>query len=225
MTYYNAFRTPQTEFFNRRIARTYVSGPNIGGAPVNGFTCTWTNGQDGRVTLPAGCGPAPRVFFLNDDVAKMTFYDQRVLAQKPNVGRVVAVDSGKGGAPRLRAVVSPPCTAPIKTQNPTTGGINPSAPACNPAASGQTFLDAPGRLVLRFAGGQFDQRLQLQTSWSPDESVVDVPAGRPTEVTLRPPAGPAQWRMLFDWQGIPPAVPSLVSATLEQDGTTTELLY
>ena len=225
VTYYNPFRTPQTEFFNRRIARTYVSGPNIGGAPVNGFTCTWSNGQNGEVNLSDDCGPAPNIFFLNDDIAKMTFYDQRVIAQRPNVGRVVAVGSDKNAPPRLKAVVSPPCTAPIKTQNPKTGGINPSAPSCNPGASGQTFLDAPGRLVLSFEGGQSDQRLQLQTSWSPSESLVIIPAGQRTNVTMRPPAGPAQWRTLFDWQGVPPAVPRLVSAQLTQGRTTTELLY
>ena len=44
MTYYNPYRTTQTEFFNRQIERTYLSGPNIGGAPVGEFLQVHING-------------------------------------------------------------------------------------------------------------------------------------------------------------------------------------
>lgn len=228
VAFYNPYRTPQTEVFNRRIARTYVAGTGqVGGAAINGFTCGWGAGKAGTLTFGAACGPTPHVFFLNDDLAKLTFYDQRVIAQRRDVGRVVAVDVKPPAKPRLKATVLPPCTAPVATQDPPTGRVNKPAAVCASFASGTLYLDRPATIVLRFRGGQNDQRAAVRTSWDPQQQqrVEDIPARQTSDITLRSPAGNQLWRLDFDWEGAPPAVPALVSVLLKQGGTTTELLY
>ncbi|HMS62113.1 MAG TPA: hypothetical protein PKD63_07520 [Solirubrobacteraceae bacterium] len=222
VTYYNPFRTPQTEFFNRRINRTYVApGQTPGGTAVNGFTCNWSVASDGALTFGPACGPTPTAFFLNDDIAKLTFYNQTVIAQKPNIGRVVEVEA----PPRLKAVVNPPCLAPIRTQDLTTGDINPESVTCAQGAQGTLYLDDPARLVLRFQGGRADQVVQVRGTWEQTPRLITLTAGQTTNITLRPPAGAQQWQVAFDWNGSPPAFPKLESAKLTQGKTTTELLY
>lgn len=225
VAFYNPYRTPQTEIFNRRIQRTYTTGAQTGGSPVNGFTCRWSVGQTGAVTFGPGCGPDPTAFFLNDDFAKMTFYNQTVVAQKPNIGRVVTVDVTPPERVRLKSVLNPPCLAPIATQDLKTGKIFPPRPVCGSNAQGTLYLDEPAKLVLTYAGGQADQRVQVQNSWGGPQQAVVIPAGKQATVTVDVPRGANQWQAAGDWQGAPPAVPALTSAILEQDGTRTDLLY
>ncbi len=225
VVYYNPFRTPQTELFNRRIVRTYVPETPVAGAPVNGFTCTWSAATNGALTFDPKCGPSPTSFYLNDDLAKLTYYDQRVIAQKQDIGRIVTVDVKPPAKVRLKAVVNPPCLAPIATQNLKTGGINPPAAICGGSTQGTLYLDKPATLILRFRGGQNEQHIQPQATWSSSLPVTTLPPRTITDVTLRAPAGSQQWQIAFDWQGAPPAVPALVSVLLKQGGTTTELLY
>lgn len=224
VVFYNPYRTPQTELFNRRITRTYVPTTPVGGTAVNGFTCTWTAAPSGALTFDPKCGPSPTNFYLNDDLAKLTYYDQRVIAQKRDIGRIVSVNSPPGKV-RLHAVVNPPCLAPIATQNLKTGGIIPSRAICGASAQGTLYLDQPATLILRFRGGQSEQRVQTQGSWSQTQPIVTLPAGKPTDITLKVPKGTQQWQAGFDWQGAPPAVPALTSVLLKQNGTSTELLY
>ncbi len=225
VVFYNPFRTPQTELFNRRITRTYVPATPVGGAPVNGFTCTWSADAEGAMTFDPKCGAQPTAFYLNDDLAKLTFVDQTVIAQKPGIGRVVKVDVKPPAKPALRAVVNPPCLSPIATQDLKTGGINPPRAICGGSAQGTLYLDKPATLVLRFRGGQNEQRVQTQGSWSQEQPLTTVPPRTTTDITLRAPAGAQQWQAAFDWQGAPPAVPALTSVLLKQGGTTAELLY
>ena len=89
VVYYNPYRTPQTELFNRRITRTYVPSTPVGGTAVNGFTCTWKAAPSGALTFDPKCGPSPTSFYLNDDLAKLTYYNQHVIAQKHDIGRIV----------------------------------------------------------------------------------------------------------------------------------------
>jgi len=221
VVFYNPFRTPQTELFNRRITRTYVPASPVAGSPVNGFTCTWSATTQGVLNFDRKCGAPPQDFYLNDDLAKMTFYRQNVIAQKPDIGRIVSVT----GRARLRAVVNPPCLAPIATQNLKTGGINPARAICGSSSQGTLYLNSPGTLVLRFRGGTAQQQVQTQGSWSQQQPLTTLPPGKITDITLHPPKGATQWKAAFDWQGIPPAVPALVSVLLRQNGTSTELLY
>ncbi len=223
VTFFNSYRTPQTEIFNRRITRTYVTpGQTPGGAPVTGFKCDWVIGPDGTLSFGPACDPPPTAFFLNDDISQPTFYRQRVVAEKPGIGRVVEVE----GAPRLKAVINPPCLTPFPTQNLTTGEINPPQATCATGTQGVLYLDdEPGKVVLRFQGGPNDQVVQVQGNWEQTPRLVNLPAGKPTAITLNAPKGTSQWSVAFDWQGAPPAVPELTSATLTVGDETTELLF
>ena len=191
------------------------------GAPVNGFTCTWSATPTGILNFDPTCGAPPQDFYLNDDLAKMTFYRQNVIAQKTNIGRVVSV----AGRARLRAVVNPPCLAPIATQDLKTGGINPPRAICGSSTQGTLYLDSPATLILRFRGGTAQQQVQTQGSWSQEQPLTTLPPGKVTDITLHAPKGATQWKAAFDWQGLPPAVPALTSVLLKQNGTSTELLY
>ena len=224
VVFYNPYRTPQTELMNRRITRTYVPGTPVGGTQVTGFTCTWKAAPSGALTFDPACGPSPTSFYLNDDLAKLTYYNQRVIAQKRDIGRIVTVNSPPGKV-RLNAVVTPPCLAAIATQDLKTGGINPPSAVCGAGAQGTLYLDKPATLVLRFRGGPTEQHVQPQTSWGSAPDVKTLPPDQATDITLAVPKGTQQWQATFDWQGSPPDVPALVSVLLKQGGTTTELLY
>ncbi len=71
----------------RSRAPTSRRAQRLGGAPVNGFTCDWVIGPDGTLSFGPRLRPPPTAFFLNDDIAKPTFYRQRVVAEKPGIGR------------------------------------------------------------------------------------------------------------------------------------------
>ena len=176
VVFYNPFRTPQTELFNRRITRTYVPTTPVGGTAVNGFTCTWTAAPSGALTFDPKCGPSPTSFYLNDDFAKLTFYDQQVIAQKQDIGRIVTVAAKPPAKVRLNAVVNPPCLAPIATQDLKTGGIHPPRAVCGASTQGTLYLDTPATLVLRFRGGPNEQHVQTQGSWSQTQPLVTLPA-------------------------------------------------
>lgn len=226
VVFYNPFRTPQTEIFNRRIVRTYVpAGTQIGGTAVNGFTCTWKAAPSGALTFDPACGPSPTNFYLNDDFAKLTFYDQNVIAQKRDIGRIVSVATPPPAKVRLNAVINPPCLAPIATQDLKTGGIHPPAAVCGSSTQGTLYLDKPATLTLRFRGGPNEQHVQVQTGWGATLPVTTLPPNKVTTIRIPVPKGAQQWQAGFDWQGAPPAVPALTSALLKQGATSTELLY
>jgi hypothetical protein len=125
----------------------------------------------------------------------------------------------------MRAVVNPPCLAPIATQDLKTGDIKPPAAICGGSTKGKLYLDAPGTVVVRFKGGPAAQQAGLQRTWTQARRVVDIPPRRNTDVRFAVPAGTQQWQLGFGWQGAPPDVPEVTSVTLIQGGTTTELLY
>jgi hypothetical protein len=225
--YYNPFKTPQTEFFNRRIVRTYVpESTAIAGTPVNGFSCGWRASQSGAVTFDSRCGPSPTAFFQNDDLAKVTYYDQSVVAQERHIGRVVEIDVRPPSRVRIKTLIKPPCLAPIATQDLKTGDINPPSAVCGPSIYGAMYLDDPATVRVRFRGGPADQSVQAQGSWGDPQQAVNVPAGETTDVKLEVPVGTSQWQITFSWQGgQPPDVPEVTSVLMEQGGERTELLY
>lgn len=225
--FYNPFKTPQTEFFNRRIVRTYVpESTGVGGTPLNGFVCRWRPSASGAVTFEPRCGPSPTAFYQNDDLAKVTYYNQRVVATQRHVGRVVEVDVRPPEKVRIKALIKPPCLAPIATQNVKTGGVNPPRAACGPLLYGAMYLDDRATVVVRFRGGPADQSVQVQGTWGAPARSVDIPAGRVTDVPIVVPKGTWEWQMSFSWQeGEPPNVPAVTSVVMRQDGGSTELLY
>jgi hypothetical protein len=225
VSFYNPYRTPQTEFFNDRITRVYVFSGPIGGAPVLGKTCAWDVDAGGAVRFAGGCGPAPTRFFLNDDLAKTTFYDQRVITTAKDQGRIVDVNPRATARPRLKAVILPACTAPIATEDRQSGDVVAPRPQCRNVTSGFLYLDAFATLALRFQGSKTPQKVQFASTWTPSPVTFKIPAGRSTTIRLPVPSGAQRYNVTFGWQGSPPGVPSLTSTALTQGGTTQELLY
>ncbi len=219
---YNPYRTPQTEFFNRSITRVYRPGAAVGGTPVLGRTCAWDATTTGMLRFDPACGRAPNLFLLNDDLAKITFYGQRVIKDESGNGRVVAVDAAQQ---RVKAVLTPPCLAPIATTDPQTGRVVPPRSLCYSATSGSLYLDRPGKVTLRFRGGAHDQRIRVTGSWITRRPTFAIPAHDVTDVAFRVPAGRSRYEADFDWSEASPTNPRLTSARLSQGRRSTELLY
>ena len=206
------------EFFNRDITTTLVPSTPIGGRIVRGGTCVWSTTADGTLKVAPGCGPAPRRFYLDDFYAKFTFYDQRVEADHPPVARIVSVPA----AARLRAEFFPACGPPLPILDPTGRGpaVGARRRACQAGAIGGRFwLDAPATLTLRFRGGASDQQAAI------GRRVYALPARRLTTIRIPVPARPVSFGMRLGWRGVPPAVPALISARLDETDVGTELLY
>ncbi len=225
VTSYNPFKSPQTEFFNKRLTRVYAPSSPVGGTRIGGRTCRWGADPAGTLLFGTACGPVPTRFLLNDDQAKTTFYGQRVIDDQPLIGRLVDVPLDRSGRQRLRASIVPPCLAPIATQNPRTGHITPPRATCFSRTSGTLYLDAPAMLVMRFRGGLRDQVLRVTGAWDHVPHAYTIPKGTTSALRLAVPAGTQRYSAALGWAGSPPSIPQLTSVELEQRGTRTELLY
>ena len=97
------------------------------GRRVTGLRCDWAVNTAGTVDWGAGCGAAPKHVLLDNDYRKLTFYDQRVLAQHAGIGRLVEL----GPTPRLKAVMGVACQPVIpETEKGGHGREKPADPAC-----------------------------------------------------------------------------------------------
>ena len=219
VVFYNPYRTPQTELFNRRITRTYVPATPVAGAPVNGFTCTWKAAPSGALTFDPKCGPSPTSFYLNDDLAKLTFYDQHVIAQKRDIGRIVTVNvtARQGPAARRRQSALPGAdrdAGPQDRRHPPTGGdlrrVDPGdALPRQPRDADPALPRGPERP----AGA--DRRRAGATT----PPVTTLPAGKVTDVTLHAAEGHAAVAGRLRLAGRAPGCPGadLRSAQAERD--------
>jgi hypothetical protein len=223
----NPYRNAVTDFFNADIEQVYVPDAPVPGPSIQGRTCTWAPSSAGVPEFQPGCGPEPSRFLLNDDQAKFTFYGQRVLADEPGVGRVVDVAPQGLERTRLKALVQPPCIAPIATSDPRTGEISPTRTFCSPSTRGRLWLDEPGTVKLRFRGGEFPQQVQVVSTERPEPRIVAIPEGRDTTVEIPVGTGAQEFALNFDWPAgyLSSEVPELEAMTLVQDGGRTELLY
>lgn len=213
----NTPRFQLTDYFNGVIRAIYVPDRPIGGPSLNGRTCPWTLGDDGKIGFGSKCGPAPRRLLLDDDFGKLTIYGQRVRFQEPYLGRVADIPA----RPRARALIYVPCSPPVQALD--LRGIAKVRPArrfCPQARlSGQLFLDRPATFALTWKGGTTDNQIQI------GPKLYDIPAGRPTTVRLPVPAGNNPFQLDLPWTDPPPASPLLVSARLIDRRGSTELLY
>lgn len=224
----NPFRYAVTDYFNDHVTQVYVpDGAVVPGPAIQGKTCTWKLSSAGVPQFSNGCGPPPRVFLLNDDQAKFTFYNQRVLADNGDSGRVVRVRPEGLAQPRLRALVTPPCSAPIGSADPRTGKINPPGASCSNAARIQLWLDKPGKVVVRYKGGTGPQILSVQSTENPQTKQHPIDSGTTTDVTIPAGTGAQQILMQGDWEGgaLSPDIPQLESVELVQGDQTQQLLY
>jgi hypothetical protein len=216
----NTPRFELTDFFNREIDQVFLPDRPVGFSPVRGKTCVWTANTAGAMTFGPGCGRAPRTLYLDDDFGKLTLHDQRVLAQKPDVGRIVRVTTPPPARPRIKALVYVPCSPRFGTAE--VGGLakRSSGRICpQPLLSGQFYLDEPARMVMTWRGGTEDNQLQV------GNKLYDIPAGRLTKVPLDIPEGNNPFQLQLPWSDPPPASPGLVSMTLTDKDGRTELLY
>lgn len=214
------FRHPITEFFNRTITRTYAFDQfPLGERGILGKVCAWSLApKDGGVTFQPACGPPPTRLLLNDEDARVTFHDQRVLADERDVGRLIAIPQRK---PRLLAFVQPSCGTPLPIiDNRGTAPLLSARPLkCAKSFGANLWLDAPATLVATFRGGT------EPSSVSTGGRTYPLPAGRMTTIRLREPAGPTVVGFEVPAGGPPPQFPQLTSLVLREGGTATQLLY
>ena len=209
-----------TEFFNRDLTQVYVPAPEIGavsGAVIHGRTCSWNVGPDGTLILAPGCGPTPRRFVLDDEVARLTLAGQRVLADDPHGGRVV--DVGRA-APRALALVFVPCGPRGFRAVLDADGVphKQRSAACTQDIHGNLWLDAPGRLELRFQGGTTAQQIVAAGRTSL------IAPGTSTTVPVEVPGQPTSFTFQLSWAGDDPGLPRLVGVDLVRGGVRTDLI-
>jgi hypothetical protein len=177
-----------------------------------GGQCAWQIApQTGAATFAKNCGAPGTRFYVDDPIAQITFAGEARRADSPRLGHLAELKPG--AAPRVRALLFAPC--------PRAGLAVPGAPPppCRPQLSGQLWLDAASRLVLRFRGGSAEHAVSLGAkAWT-------IPAGaRRTDVALQVPAGASRFDLTLDWT-TPAGAPQLVSARVETRGTSTEIAY
>jgi hypothetical protein len=173
---------PWVDYFNRSVTQAYVPRGITSTQSLFGAACNWAVQETGVVRLDPGCGPVPHRFFLQDQVARPTFYDERFTVSDPRVGRVVAVDSRR--PPRLRSIVATSCPRFV---------VSGLSFPCNPAFTVQLWLDDPGIVELRFRGGTDDHAVTFHAQG------VQLPAAQ--DVTFRFPvaAGASTSTLPTDW--------------------------
>ena len=155
---------------------------------------------------------------LDDPVAKLTFAGQRVIANNPGGGRIVEVP---GGVPRVVSLIFGQCSPRLKRVD--LGGdgvprrVGPIS-VCAPVIRGNLWVDRPGRLELRFSGGQAAQQVAA------GGKVTAIPPGKDTTVTVDVPGRPTAFEFQLDWQGGAPQFPELQAIDLVQGSTRQDLL-
>jgi hypothetical protein len=216
----NSPRGQTTQLFNERIRSLYVPEAPIAGKLDKGQVCTWKADAEGVVTWGPGCGTNYRRLLLDDDFAKVDFHGQRVLAQQPGIGRLVALPEG---AERLRSVLRVPCGPKLPVYE--LGGhseVKPSARTCSQDLGGVFWLDSPGELLLRFRGGEQPNTITFDNG----QRVEQIPARGVRTIRLPIPTGSMSFAAQLGWRGEGPVHPELIGAELvEESGAKTELLY
>jgi hypothetical protein len=201
------------DFFNRHVQRVYVPAGGLPGRVMLGGQCAWQIApQTGAATFAGGCGTPGSRFYVDDPTAQLTFAGEARRADSPRLGHLVELRPG--AAPRVRALLFAPC--------PRAGANAPGAPppTCRPQLSGQLWLDAAARVVLRFGGGAAEHAVSLGSkTWT-----IAPGAAATTEVALQVPAGPSRFDLTLDWTA-PAGAPHLTSARVEVRGTSTEIAY
>jgi len=202
-------------FFNHDLQQVYVPAPPagyLGNHPI-GQTCNW-NAPHGTALFTSGCGSPPDRFLIDDPIARVTFYDQHVLARDARLGTLVRVR----GAPRLRSVVLLPCPTPyvITDQSGGTVALQRHTP-CRGALEGSFWLDRAARLAITFRGGADDHSAALgNRRWL-------IAAARTTTIQVAVPAGAHEISMDLDWVNSAGA-PTVTAARLISPGRTDSLL-
>lgn len=146
----------------------------------------------------------------------MTFANGRLAAQRPLLGQIFDLQ----GKPKLQAAVVLPCSPPtlsISADGRTFRPPRPSEVTCTGSLQINSWLTAPGTMVVRMRGGRDDHRVQV------NGRVVPVPAGKPTTVRVPLDPGPAQNAVGMDWDSSDGA-PTIEAVTLVAGGRSVPML-
>lgn len=208
-------RWSTVEFFNRDVTRVYaLDTARMEG--TRGNVCSWTVGANGDAVFGSSCGPAPTRYYLDDPVARLTFYGQTTIAATRGTGRVVAVP-GAPAVPRVQALLLMPCDDRTLLR-PDGKAMTYGDRVCRPLMSGYFWLDAPATLRLGIQGGKRAHVAQIgNRTWR-------IPAGHVTPIALPLPAGPSQLELRFNDFELPLGYPDIASAALVTDGRRTDIL-
>jgi hypothetical protein len=180
-----------TEFFNRKIKYLFTTD-STGVNP-----CQVGLGAGGSFkSRNSGCPDWPRNILVVERSSHLTFYGQRELASRGPYGFLYRIPRG---APRVMAVVDPPCL-------PT---------ACQGRLDLATYLDRPGRLAIKFGASASEHRVQT------GPVVNTLPAGQSKTLRLNVDAGDQRLTLPVDWNT--PDGPALESIYLTSNGKQTRI--
>lgn len=224
--YDNPTRATTTEFFNRDITRTYTPPSQYFGRRVNGLQCPWTPNNAGVIDWGPACGPVPARILLDNDYSRIEFHDQKVLASRPEIGRVVELQAKPPLRPRLRSVLRIPCGPALTGSKPGGHGeITAAQKDCFNVMSGAFWLDDPAKLVLRFRGGARPYRVAVAFNGG-EPAIETIKPQTTTTLTYPVAAGTSGFQGQLEWQKSGPAFPELTGAELvERAGSSSDLLY
>ena len=212
-----SFQFADLEFFSDSIERVYVpSRFPLGGRAPLGRRCGWeADGATGRVVADPACGPMPRTLLIGDPATRVRFYGEQREVRDRWAGRLVELS----GEPRIRSVLQLPCGPRVSALFLATNKLRPASEDdnCDPALRSTVWLDAPGRIELRFRGGDAPHAVaSQQRRW------VLQPA-RETTISIPAPAGPSGVALNLDWN-TRDGNPELVGADIVQGSARTSML-
>jgi hypothetical protein len=199
------------DFFNRNLVGAYGPPTGLKGRPMNGKTCSWVVDPDGTMRFQPGCSN-PHAFFVNDPFARMTWQNETYSVTNPQVGRIARLGPGPE---KLRSLLILPCPRTTPTFSLTSTKVIPSdAPInCAPGMAGEVWSQAPGRITVRYVGGNVARKASL------NRKVWQIPPHRVTTVSFPVPRGVYRFTLSQNWQRNV-GNPRIADVRLDSDGGT-----
>jgi hypothetical protein len=180
-----------TDFFNRGVVGLFSTMPSGSGE------CLVHVEASGVLTLrKPRCAPWVREYVLLAGPWRATFYGQRQVAATQHNGTLISLPRG---APRIFAVVRPPCTDE----------------GCSGALELELHLDEPGLLTATFTPGQRRHRIRVYGR------TRRMSTDGPTRVQLRAKPGDRRLELPVDWTASDG--PELQSVYVTSAGKTTRI--
>jgi hypothetical protein len=180
-----------TDFFNRKVKYLFST------QPVGTRECELDFAARGFFKTNSGCPPWPRNYVLLERSVRLTFYDQRVVAETARNGTLVQLPPGR---PRVLALVRPPCTSE----------------GCTGQVQMGLYLDAPARVAIKFSATRTAHRIKT------GNQVQTLPAGEPTTIRFSLPKGDQGVSIPVDWKSQQGA-PGIQAIAIQSAGKTTPI--
>jgi hypothetical protein len=210
----NHSRWETIEFFNQSVSQVYApQNTDLTGRSIQGRTCLWSIGGDGRAEFAKGCGSPPKLAYVDDPAARLTFEDGRYVRRTRSTGSLISLPA----SPNLKSLVVLPCDDRSLLNR--DGKVLAFADrVCRSVFTGLFWLERPGTLVLQVRGGNDPHSAQV------GERSIDVPPNQMTTIRVRVKQGATRIDIPFDTQELPGGYPDVTGAVLEEPDTTTNLL-